>query len=72
MRTIIDLPDEQVQALKQMSQIAHVSRAELMRRAVAEYLARHQPPASDEAFGLWRRRPEDGLAYQGRMRDEWE
>lgn len=71
MRTIIDLPEEQIRALKQLSEAARVSRAELMRRAVAEYLVRHQPTATDEAFGLWRHRDQDGLAYQDRMRGEW-
>ena len=71
MRTIVDLPDEQIEALKRMSEAAHSSRAELVRRAIDEYLARHLPAQDDGAFGLWKKRANDGLAYQERMRDEW-
>jgi len=71
MRTIVDLPDEQIEALKRMSEAAHSSRAELVRRAIDEYLARHLPAQDDGAFGLWKKRTSDGLAYQERMRDEW-
>lgn len=71
MRTIIDLPEEHIQALKQLSETARVSRAELIRCAVAEYLVRHQPAPTDEAFGLWRDAQQEGLAYQENMRGEW-
>ena len=71
MRTIVDLPDEQIEALKRMSDSARLSRAELMRRAVGEYLARHQPAPDDEAFGLWKKRKIDGVAYQEHARAEW-
>ena len=56
MRTIVDLPDRQIEALKRMPDAVQLSRAELMRRAVAEYLARHQPMEKDEAFGVWKAR----------------
>ena len=71
MRTIVDLPDEQIRALKRMSESEHSSRAELVRRAIDEYLARHLPEQGDDAFGLWRQRKVDGLTYQKRARDEW-
>jgi len=71
MRTIVDLPDKQIEALKQLSESAHSSRAELVRRAIDEYLARHLPAQDDDAFGLWEKRKTDGLIYQERARDEW-
>ncbi len=71
MRTIVDLPDEQIEALKRMGDSARVSRAELMRRAVDEYLAHHQSAPDDEAFGLWKKRKIDGVAYQEHTRAEW-
>jgi predicted transcriptional regulator len=72
MRTIVDLPDEQIEALKRISDAFHLSRAELRRRAVAEYLSRHQSSVTDEAFGLWKRHQTDGVAYQKQIRAEWE
>ncbi len=73
MRTIVDLPDTQVEALKRLSDEAHLSRAELMRRAVAEYLSRHQPVKNgDVSFGLWKKRKRDGVEYQQELRAEWD
>ena len=72
MRTVIDLPDEQIEPLKALASSLNVSRAELIRRAVADYLRRFEAPADDTAFGIWRQRGEDGLASQERMRSEWD
>jgi predicted transcriptional regulator len=72
MRTIVDLPDEQIKALKRVAEHSHLSRAELIRRAVAQYLTRHQPVRDDDAFGLWKARQEDGLKYQESVRAEWD
>ena len=72
MRTIVELPDEQIEALKRLSDNMHVSRAELMRRAVREYLKRHQAPSSEQAFGIWKARPKDALGIQEKMRSEWD
>ena len=71
MRTIVDLPENQIEALKRMSKTSRASRAELVRRAIDEYLARHLPAQDGEAFGIWRKRKIDGLEYQDHMRDEW-
>ena len=74
MRTIIDLPIEQLRALDLWRDARGISRAEAVRQAVArligdEALAR---AASDEAFGLWRDRKLDGLAEQIRLRGAWD
>ncbi len=72
MRTIVDLPDDQIEALKQLGRQQKLSRAALVRKAVEEYLRRHRPEGGDRAFGLWSRRGEDGLDYQARRRGEWD
>lgn len=72
MRTIIDLPEEQIEALKLLAERENASRAELVRRAVADYLAQRAGDGSDGAFGIWRRRGEEGLEYQTRIRQEWD
>jgi metal-responsive CopG/Arc/MetJ family transcriptional regulator len=71
MQTIIDLPEDQLQILEQASKEHSVSRDELIHRAIASYLTPHRTPASRKAFGLWKDHPEDGLAYQERLRSEW-
>ena len=73
MRTIVELPDQQITHLKALGERLSLPRTELVRRAVAEYLAHHPATVEDSAFGLWKRRSqEDGLAYQRRMRAEWD
>lgn len=72
MRTIVELPDEQIEALKHLSEQSKLSRAELMRRAVAEYIKRHGTASDKEAFGIWKGRPRDSLDYQRELRSEWE
>lgn len=71
MRAVIDLPEQQFEALKALAKREKASRAELVRRALAEYLARRAPRLEDEAFGVWGERNVDGLAYQERLRQEW-
>ena len=72
MRTIVDLPDRQIEALERISKSRKLSRAELIRQAVDRYLADHAPDAA-AAFGIWKNAGlrGDGLAYQRRMRREW-
>jgi predicted transcriptional regulator len=72
MRTIVELPDDQIEALKRLSNDTHLSRAELMRRAVKEYLARHRPQPAEQAFGLWKTQRKDALGIQEQLRSEWD
>jgi predicted transcriptional regulator len=72
MRTLIDLPDSQIQALAALCDQVKQPRAALIREAVAEYLQRHRAKKSaDEAFGLWGKNGADGLGYQEKVRAEW-
>ena len=74
MRILVDIPDRDLQLLTSMSKAERVSRAELIRRAVNAYLAPRQQKWAgvDAAFGLWADKKEDGLAYQERLRKEWD
>jgi hypothetical protein len=71
MRTIVEIPDHQLAAVAAACRREGISRAELVRRAVAAYTRRGEPSDAGDAFGLWRDRDEDGLAYQARLRAEW-
>ena len=71
MRTLIDIPDEDVKLLKMVTKKLAISRAEFVRRAIADSLAPHRKKMTHAAFGLWASHPQDGLAYQERMREEW-
>ncbi len=74
MRTIIELPDEQLRALDSWRLPRGISRAEAVRRAVAHLLQDEAQAraAVDAAFGLWSDRQLDGLAEQERLRAEWD
>ena len=71
MRTIVDIPVEQLQQLSELCRREDLSRAEAIRRAIALLLngASQQP---DEAFGLWRDHGTEGVEYQQRLRKEWD
>ena len=74
MRVPIDLKGEDVAALDAQARREGVSRAALMRQAIAEFLGRIGSPDQDAGFGAWKRgaRPAiDGLAYQEKLRREW-
>ena len=71
MRTVIELPDEQLRQLADVCRREGVSRAEVIRRAVADYLDARQVRDGDDVFGLWRDRNLDGLQYERRRRREW-
>jgi hypothetical protein len=70
MRTIIDIPNEQLQRLTELCRREDVSRAEAVRRAIALLLETSTSHHGD-AFGLWKDRRIDGVAYQQTLRREW-
>jgi len=71
MRTIVEIPEDQLRDLAEMCRREGISRAEAIRRAVAEYARRRNGRKTRRAFGLWRGRRRDGLAYERRLRREW-
>jgi hypothetical protein len=71
MRTIIELPDEQLDALSNICAQENISRAEIIRRAVGNYLQANQPGKGRSAFGLWKKKKVDALKYESKLRAEW-
>jgi predicted transcriptional regulator len=76
MRTLVDIPKSSLEALNAMAKAKSVSRAELVREAISDYLKVHEKKESGEGIerfaGLWGADFEDGLAYQLRLRAEWD
>ncbi len=70
MRTLIDIPEQQIKDLMVICQTEKLSRAEVIRQAIAYYLEKKKPETAD-AFGLWKNHKVDGLAYQEQVRSEW-
>jgi len=71
MRTTIELSEEQVRRLARICRRERVSRAEAIRRAVADYLDARDVGGRRAAFGIWRDRNVDGLQLERRLRREW-
>jgi hypothetical protein len=81
MRALVDIPDRQLEDLNAVCAVKKLSRAEAVRRALAAFIEENRPPR-EVAFGSWKDQtivlpgdadplPEDGLAYQERLRSEW-
>ncbi|HGG59272.1 MAG TPA: hypothetical protein ENK26_05055 [Gammaproteobacteria bacterium] len=68
MKIVVDLPEAQILQLTTLANEKALSRAELIRRAIVEYLRRQN---EDEAFGLWKQRNVDSLHHENTLRDEW-
>lgn len=76
MRTIIELPEEQIEWLAKVCARDGISRAEAIRRALIAEQARDQASSFEAdlaaAFGIWKDRGIDSLEYERALREEWE
>jgi hypothetical protein len=80
MRTIVDLPQEQIEALDRYAKAKGISRAAAVREAVATYLPERKKKKRDlnywlkhPAFGS-EKRPKgfDSVEYVRKLRAEWD
>jgi metal-responsive CopG/Arc/MetJ family transcriptional regulator len=72
MRTLVDIPDNDMKELSRRSRAEKRSRASLIRDAIAAYLRQGASKKEIPGFGLWKDYPiEDGVEYQRKIRSEW-
>jgi metal-responsive CopG/Arc/MetJ family transcriptional regulator len=73
MRTIVELPGEQLRGLSALCRREKISRAEAVRRAVGRLLDAEKPVDNglDAAFGLWKGRAMNSRRYIEQLREEW-
>lgn len=73
MRTIVDIPEEDLEKLDRAANMQKVSRAELVRRAVNLYLNQEKSlkKGFDTAFGVWNNFDSGSSEYQNALRKEW-
>lgn len=73
-RILADLPDEDIKKLDALAEKSKLSRAALLRQAVAQYLAQKEGDRSwiDKGYGLWADRDDipDGIEFQRSMRED--
>ena len=69
-RILVDIPQKYIDDLGAIARAEKRSRAEVIRKAIADYVEQNKPVTAD-AFGLWKDRQVDGLAYQETIRSEW-
>jgi len=76
MRILVDIPDDDLAIINSVIKAQSISRAEFIRRAIAQSLTAHRKTqiekAREAAFGLLAGRSVDGMEYQERIRQEWE
>jgi hypothetical protein len=72
MRVLIDIPEEDLKQVAKVTREQGISRAEFVRRAIKSSLEAKPPSDLSEFFGIFKDNPEDGLAFQERMRSEWD
>jgi hypothetical protein len=74
MRTLVDLPDDDVQWLDRKANSEGTSRAAVVRQAISQYRASEGRKGIERYFDLWKDRDDvgDGLEYQRRLRSEWD
>ena len=72
MRTIIDIPEHILADIDALAKGQNISRAEAVRRAMAEYLEKRPRSRADAAFGIWKSRKIDPLSYEDTIRVEWD
>lgn len=70
MRTLVDIPDDDIRWLDRAAADAGTSRTAMVREAVASLRAGRSRRAIDDYFGMWRDRSDipDGIAYQRLIR----
>ena len=73
MRTIVELPEEQIKQLTAVCRRDRISRAEAIRRAVAKMLDDEKPSDKgiSDAFGMWNGRGGEMRKLVSQLRGEW-
>ncbi len=74
MRTIIDIPDKDIKILNQLSKKKKISRAEIIRQALTNYITEYSKLKKSyrNSFGVWKDKKIDSVKYQKQLRSEWE
>ena len=70
MKTLIDIPNNQIESLAVICDRFNISRSEAIRRSIDLFIIKNNKKNID-VFGIWKDKNIDGLTYQNNLRDEW-
>jgi hypothetical protein len=70
-RTLVDIPNEDLEVIGSVTAKLGISRAEFVRRALTASLVPYRDADQADAFGILRGKLPDGMAYQEKVRGEW-
>jgi predicted transcriptional regulator len=68
---LVGIREDQERELSRLARASGTSRAALIRRAIDGMLGEETRSTEADAFGLWGKADQDGLAYEREMRGEW-
>lgn len=71
MRTLVDIPKEDLEMIGAVTAKLGISRAEFVRRALTASLVPYRDADRVDAFGILQAKLPDGVAYQEKVRGEW-
>lgn len=71
MRTLVDIPDEFIEAIDKICKREKISRSEAIRRAVASFTETKAIAEFESALGSWKDLEIDGVEFQRKLRSEW-
>jgi hypothetical protein len=69
-RTIVDIPEAQVRDVDRLCRALGISRAEAVRRALADFVKQNDAATTD-GFGLWKDMPSDRAQLVAQLRQRW-
>ena len=70
MKTLVDIPNNQIKSLAMICDEFNISRSEAIRRGIDLFIKKNNKKNID-VFGIWKDKNIDGLKYQNNLRDEW-
>jgi metal-responsive CopG/Arc/MetJ family transcriptional regulator len=70
-RTLVDIPNEDLEVIGSVTAKLGISRAEFVRRALTASLVPYRDANQVDAFGILKGKLPDGMEYQEKVRGEW-
>ncbi len=70
MQATFEIADEDMALVEKLGETSHLSKDEILTRAIRQYATPKRYPLKGDAFGIWKDMTEDSVDYQRRIRGE--